>query len=119
MKRLVALAAVGFGVALGLIVGLRLEQAGLAVLVGVASGIVAALPGTLLVLYLWWKERTQRLREAQRPAWESRYPAYPPVVILQAGREIEPLLSRLPQGNSAPREFVIVGEEELSGDGNR
>lgn len=112
MKRVVGLVAIGFGITLALIVGLRLERAGLAVLVGFASGLLGALPGTALLLYLWWKERTERTRQAERSVWDAR-PAYPPVVILEAGRNVvEPLLPRLPQGGLGPREFVIVGEEE-------
>lgn len=119
MRRALGLMALGFGVVLALIVGLRLERAGLAVLVGFASGFLGALPGGLLVLYLWWKERAERMREAARPAAEPHYPAYPAVLILQAGRGVEPLLPRLPQGGFGPREFVIVGEEEQASEGER
>ncbi len=119
MRRVVGLAAIGFGVTLALIVGLRLERAGLAVLVGFASGLLGALPGTALLLYLWWKERTERSRERERPALDVR-PTYPPVVILEAGRNVvEPLLPRLPQGGLGPREFVIVGEEEQAEEARR
>jgi hypothetical protein len=112
MKRVVATVAAAFGVTIALIVGFRVDESGLAVLVGVVCGIVAALPGTALSLYLWWRERAERVRDAQRVAGEARYPVYPPVVILNAGRRADPWVSHLPQAVPQPREFVIVGEEE-------
>ena len=119
MKRGVLAAAAAFGIGLALIIGLRLETAGLAVLAGVACGILATLP---LSLALWWalareREARQRLEERR---WESPPQAVsPPVLILHSGRGTE----MLPGGNapaiSTPREFVIVGEEEHQTDAHR
>jgi hypothetical protein len=113
MKRGIVVAAAAFGAGLALLVGLRLEQAGLAVLVGVVCGVLAGLPMTLV---LWWtlaREREARLRLEER-RWESERPAAaaPPVFILNSGRGPEMLPSGNAPAYSAPRDFVIVGEEE-------
>jgi len=120
MKRGLLLATLAFGGVLALIVGFRLETAGLSVLVGVICGVLASLPVSLVLLWALARERDARQRleehrwEAQRPA-----PAAPPVLILNAGRESE----RLPQppllDMPAARNFVIVGEEEEQADPRR
>ena len=118
MKRSLVLAAVAFGVVLAVIVGLRLETGSLALLVGVVCGIVAGLPVSLALLYALTRERAARARLEERRGEGERPAAAPPVLILNAGREVGlppqvPLL-----GERAPREFVIVGEEVPDTDGH-
>lgn len=115
MRRGFLVAAAAFGLALAVIVGLRLEQASLAVLVGVACGILAGLPVSAALLYIFWRERQARREEDERH-WRhlpQRTAVAPPVIVLNAGRGADllsppPLLSQ-----PAERQFTIVGEEEM------
>jgi hypothetical protein len=114
MRRGAVLTALGFGVALAVIVGLRLEEAGLAVLVGVLCGIGASLPVSGVLLTMLWRERRERrLLEERQWRGENRTAAAPPVVILNAGRGAE-LLPPPPHslGATGGRSFTIIGEEE-------
>jgi len=112
MRRGFWVAAVAFGVTLALLVGLRLEERSLAVVVGVVCGILAALPVTGVVLSLWWRERQERLQAEERPQVPLERPAAPPVIILNAGRGMDRLPPARLLGEQGAREFTIVGEEE-------
>mgnify|MGYP000001287942 CR=1 FL=1 len=120
MKRGLGLLLAAFGVTLAVVVGVRLEAAGLAVVVGILCGIVAALPVNGALLYMLWRERRERerLEERLRLAQE-RPPATAPVVILNAGRAVDMLPGGGEMlgayglaGRQGAREFTIVGEEE-------
>lgn len=117
MRRAFWMAVVVLSLALAVIVGLRLERAGLAVVVGVVCGIAAGLPVSGVLFYLFWRERQERLQEEERH-WRERQrgamqaPAAPPVVILNAGRRAEQLPPSRLLGEPAERAFTIVGEEE-------
>jgi len=122
MKRGIVIGAVSFGLVLALIVGFRLEAAGLSVLVGVVCGVLATLPVSLVLLWALAREREarqrleERRREAERPAAAS-----PPVFILNSGRGTE-MLPRANMPNvslGGPRDFVIVGEEEQNLDASQ
>lgn len=115
MRRGFWVAAVAFGVTLALLVGLRLEERSLAVVVGVVCGILAALPVTGVVLSLWWRERQERLQAEERPQVPLERPAAPPVIILNAGRGAERLAGGFSLGEACRRDFVIVGEEDPAG----
>ena len=112
MKRGFLVAGIVFGVALAVIVGLRLDQAGLAVLVGVVCGIVAGLPISLVLLYSLSREREARQRQEERRWPEERPAVAPPVFILNAGRGAEPQPHFPLLAENRPRDFVIVGEAE-------
>jgi hypothetical protein len=117
MRRTILVLAAAFGIALAVVLGIRLETASLSVVVGVVLGIVAGLPVSGALLYLMWRERQERLRleEEQWRRQERTTPASPPVIVLNAGQGS----SRLPGpggfalGHSQDRDFVIVGEEDL------
>ena len=107
--------ALGFGVALGVVIGLRLDQAALAVVVGLACGVGASLPAGLLVLLLWRRrERAPEPRVLQ--GYGQRVASEPPFVVLAP-----PTTAALPQAQSwaeaygrpapAGREFALIGEE--------
>jgi len=112
MRRWLLVVAVSFGVVLALIVGLRLEEPGLAVTVGVICGIAAAVPASGALLYLFLRERQARL-EAERRQRGMAWPGTPPVVILNSGQKAEMLPGRPLLTQQAAREFTIVGEEEI------
>ncbi|MBN1485190.1 MAG: hypothetical protein JXA37_10745 [Chloroflexia bacterium] len=115
MKALL-IAAVAFGLALALIVGLRLEEGSLAVLIGVLCGIAAGLPVSGALLYLLWRERQQARRVEEHNWQQHNVPTAttaPPVVILNSGQRPDLLPRGYALGPSQPRDFVIVGEEEM------
>ena len=117
MKRGLVIAAAVFGAALALVVGLRLEPAGLSVLAGVVCGVLAGLPVSLGLLWVLAREREAREREARQRLEERRWAAErpavaPPVFILNNGREADRPLPYPLLGEQAARNFVIVGEEE-------
>ncbi len=115
MRKAMLVLAGAFGAALALVLGLRLETAGLSVVAGVLLGIVAGLPVNGVLLYLFWRERQERERLEERRREEVCRPAAPapPVVILQSGRPVDPALpAPRRQGVAEEREFVIVGEED-------
>lgn len=113
MKRGLYWVAVAVGAGLALVAGLRLDGRSLAVVVGVLCGLTAALPAMGAVLYLWWRERGERLRAQERLAELERRPAsVPPVIVLQTGRAAEPFLPGRLLGSPTPREFTVVGQEE-------
>jgi hypothetical protein len=110
--------AFGFGTALGLVIGLRLDQAALAVVAGLACGVGASVPGGVLVLLLWRRrERAPETRGVQGYGQPARWE--PPLVVLAP-----PTARVLPQGQSpleaydgtmpAGREFSLIGEEGYS-----
>lgn len=113
MKRGLLIVAAAFGVALALVVGLRLETAGLGVLAGVACGVLAGLPVHLALLWALAREREARQRLEER-RWEAERPAAPapPVFILNGGRLADPPPQLPLLGAPSARNFVIVGEEE-------
>jgi hypothetical protein len=115
MKRGIVVAALAFGVVLALVVGLRLETAGLGVLLGVVCGVLASLPVSLVLLWALAREREARQRLEERH-WQAERPAAvsPPVFILNSGRGPEMLSGgNMPNVSvGGPRDFVIVGEEE-------
>lgn len=109
MKGLLKLGVLGFGVALGAVVGSRLSGEATALAVGVVLGVLAGLPMGGLVLMLQRRGEGERQRVVQ----EQRYP---PVVVVNPGispglRGEVPYLP--PVGEYAPqRQFKIIGEEE-------
>jgi hypothetical protein len=113
MKRGIVVAALAFGVVLALVVGLRLETAGLGVLLGVVCGVLASLPVSLVLLWALAREREARQRLEERH-WQAERPAAvsPPVFILNSGHQADPAPQFPLVGAPTPRNFVIVGEEE-------
>jgi hypothetical protein len=108
---------IAFGVTLAVIIGVRLEQAALAVVVGVASGIAASLPAGLFVFYLM---RRRNAAPASRPTtyYGREMAGGPPVLVIQPpATPALPQPATWPAGYSMPvpaqREFAVIGEEGL------
>ena len=122
MKRGILILVGAFGAALALVVGLRLETAGLTMLVGVLCGLLAGLPLSGGLLWMLSREREAR-RQAEEQRWAHERPAAaaPPVIVLNTGnpRALESLPAGYPMapgypvpgGQAGARNFVIVGEE--------
>ncbi len=103
--------AMAFGVALAVVIGARLEQAALAVLVGVVCGVGASIPTSLLIVTIM-RRQDQRVHEQRR---RNTYQAQPPVVVVTPSNA--PQLPQ-PMNWSAPapaqRQFTVIGEEEMN-----
>jgi hypothetical protein len=107
--------AVAFGVALAVVIGVRLDQAALAVVVGVACGVGASIPISLLIISVLRRRDASEDRRAPR---NTTYGAAqsPPVVLVAP-----PTAAQLPQPSSwsgslvtplpAQRQFKVIGEE--------
>ena len=110
-KRILAVSAVAFSVALGVAVGNRMSAEAMAVVVGVVCGVAAAIPMTAIVLAL-----TRRSRPEAEPALPQR--AQPPVLLVAPPPGARPAMAWPdyaqtfpPPAIPAPREFRIIGEE--------
>ena len=98
MRYVLLIAFTAFGITLAIIIGLRLSQEALAVLIGAAIGVAATLPSTLLLVWL-----------VNRPQ-----PIAPPpsITIIPPPTSIPPTAApTLPA--PAKRQFVIIGGDEL------
>ena len=108
--------AIIFGVVLAVIIGVRLDQAALTAVVGVACGVGASIPTGLLVV--WLLRRGDVVKEQRRAGMAQRGLSQSPPVVVVA----PPALPQLPQSTSWPgaygapapaqREFAVIGEEE-------
>ncbi len=116
-----------FGATLALIIGLRLNQAALAAMVGVICGIAASIPTSLLIVTLLrMRDEGREARGERRGVRGARRAAQsqwgevgqPPVVVVTA-----PSAPQLQQPTTWPgeyaaplpvqRQFSIIGEEEM------
>jgi hypothetical protein len=113
--RLVAvIVLLAFVVTLAAVIGTRLSTDALAVVVGVACGVVAGIPMSVLIL-----AGLNRRGDASPSRGTNRAmpqcTSYPPVVVIQGGAPAasSPLPPYYPSSVEAtPRRFRIVGEEE-------
>jgi hypothetical protein len=102
------------------LIGVRLDKAGLAVAVGVGCGILAGLPVNAVLLYMLQRERQERQRLEERRRWNDERPAMTPPMIVFTNPQGAMYpgavngAGMLPPQSSQPRDFVIVGEEETS-----
>jgi hypothetical protein len=100
--------AIAFGVALAVVVGVRLDQAALAVVVGVVCGVGASIPTSLLIVSLM-RRQDQKTR-GERP----RATPSPPVVVFAPPNAPQlPQHTRWPEPASAQRQFTVIGEEGM------
>jgi len=108
LKHLFVTPAMIFVIALAVIVGLRMSEQAMAVVVGVICGAMGSIPMSILVLVV-----LQRLSKKEE---RERYPAQPPVVIVNPGsyqgfRFSEGPSFPLPGREVWPRDFKIIGHE--------
>jgi hypothetical protein len=120
MKRAIFVLGIIFAVTLAIVIGNRLSVDAMAVLVGVACGVLAGVPTSLLLVWAL----TRRSANSAQPVEQARMPAthqYPPVVVVNPGagqvRSAWNSLPAYPAGNEMlpppePRSFKVVGETE-------
>jgi Na+(H+)/acetate symporter ActP len=114
LRRSLTWAVIAFGVVLAVIIGVRLEQAALTVVVGLACGVGASVPTSLLIVALLQKRNEKREVIRRNLTTQS-----PPVIVVtpQATPQIRQS-SGLPEEYAflAPsqRQFSVIGEEDIT-----
>ena len=118
MKRAGLILGVVFVVALAVVVGNRMSVDAMAVVVGVACGVLASIPTSLLLIWALG-------RNARADAYGDRSAHYPPIVVVNPGQTYgrpgygsPPMYSAggefsLPAG---PRDFKVVGDADTASD---
>jgi len=120
MKRTVGFVGAAFAVALAVVVGNRMSADAMAVVVGVACGVLASVPTSLLLIWALGR-RGRAASEGERSGYMGGGNQYPPIVVVNpgSGHSVSGYgsLPSLPPGQSlpppgGPRSFRVVGEEE-------
>jgi hypothetical protein len=117
VKKLIIMVAVAFAVTLAVVAGVRLSGEAMAVVLGMACGVVAGIPTSLLIAVV----TNRRSVDAERVRATRDYP---PVVVVQPGQTVHgyaPAPYAMPALNAGGgRQFHVVGEEatERSGEWN-
>lgn len=81
MRQSISWGAIAFGVALAIIIGLRLDNAALTAIVGMACGLGAAIPTSVLVVSVIRRRHAEAYRRASRTRREPVTRSSPIVVL--------------------------------------
>ena len=124
MKRLLPPLLLGFGVTLALIIGKRMSTDAMAVVIGVAVGVAASVPTSLLLVALLRKERQAMRSETAWHAEPVLPPLYPPmqqpniIVVdpskyaLQGQQSTVPLPLPEPAADAGLRRLRVIGADD-------
>ena len=120
-KQICVLLGLVFAVTLAVLVAKQMSTEAMAVVIGVVCGVAAGIPTSVLMLvFITWRDR----RRDEESVQQAKQGAAPPVVVIQGGSP-----QALPQGMQAgywpapspgppvPRQFQIVGGDDLIVDG--
>ena len=106
MKKVAIIALIAFAVTLAVIIGQRMSTEAMAVVVGVACGVVASIPTSLLILAVSNRRGEREVRQRRD---------YPPVVIVNPGnnqpRYLQPPFPTPPM-QAQERQFRVIGDED-------
>ena len=107
MKKVAIIALIAFAVTLAVIIGQRMSTDAMAVVVGVACGVVASIPTSLLILAVSNRRGEREVRQRRD---------YPPVVIVNPGtnqpRYLQPPFPTPPM-QAQERQFRVIGDEDV------
>jgi len=116
MKKVATIALIAFAVTLAVIIGQRMSTDAMAVVVGVACGVLASIPTSLLILAVSGRQGGRGEREVRQQR------DYPPVVIVNPGnsqsRYLQPPF-QAPPIQEQERQFRVIGDEDVVLDGGR
>ena len=106
MKKVATIALIAFAVTLAVIIGQRMSTDAMAVVIGVACGVLASIPTSLLILAVSGRRGEREVQQRRD---------YPPVVIVNPGnnqpRYLQPPFQAPPiQGQE--RQFRVIGDED-------
>jgi len=107
MKKVATVALMAFAVTLAIIIGQRMSTDAMAVVIGVACGVLASIPTSLLILAV-----SGRRGEREVPQRRD----YPPVVIVNPGSSQPHYLQPpfpTPMIQPQPRQFRVIGDEDV------
>jgi hypothetical protein len=114
LRRGLVWGSIAFGAVLAVVIGVRLQQAALAVIVGLACGVGASIPASLLIVTLFNRNRRRHGEQGQQPAGH----APPLVVVAPPGVRQPRKLGTWPEEYTLPsprqRRFSIIGDEEIT-----
>ncbi len=118
MKKLILPAMLGFGVALALVVGQRMSTDAMAVVIGVAVGVSASVPTSLLLVALLRRERSGWRQESAPPP--QALPQQPNIIVLnpadllgqRSGQPYVPLPPPELQADGGLRKLRVVGADD-------
>ena len=88
MKRVIVPVMLGFGVTLALVIGQRMTTDAMAVVLGVAVGVAASVPTSILVVALAQRGRAQREAGGRLEPAQAAYalpPQQPNIIVLNPG----------------------------------
>jgi hypothetical protein len=114
MKKVATIALIAFAVTLAVIIGQRMSTDAMAVVVGVACGVLASIPTSLLILAVSNRRGEREVRQRRD---------YPPVVIVNPGSNQPRYLQRFdglttrppfptPPMQAQERQFRVIGDED-------
>lgn len=110
LKAVLTVALIAFFVTLAIIIGKRMSTDAMAVIIGVACGVVASIPASLLILAVTSRSN-RHVEEYTLPQ-----PQVPPVVVIQGGQAEYPRTPLLGgpsvRRSREPRQFELVGQTE-------
>ena len=113
MKKVATIAVIAFAVTLAVIIGKRMSTDAMAVVIGVACGVMASIPTSLLILAVSGRRGEHDVRQRRD---------YPPVVIVNPGsnqpRYLQPPFPT-PLSQGQERQFRVIGDEDVVLDGGR
>ena len=113
MKKVATVALIAFAVTLAVIIGKRMSTDAMAVVIGVACGVLASIPTSLLILAVSGRRGAREVPQRRD---------YPPVVIVNPGnnqpRYLQPPL-QAPLLHGQERQFRVIGDEDVVLDGGR
>ena len=113
MKKVAIAAVIVFAVTLAVIIGKRMSTDAMAVVIGVACGVLASIPTSLLILAVSGRRGEREVQQRRD---------YPPVVIVNPGnsqpRYLQPPFST-PLIQEQERQFRVIGDEDVVLDGGR
>ena len=129
MKKLMVPMMLGFGVALALLIGRRMSTDAMAVVIGVAVGVAASVPTSLLLVALLRRERVLTSLQGGADAGEAQLrgqaPVQPPSVVVLNASDLMGARREAPQIPMPPvdllqdgglRRLRVVGESEWNDD---
>jgi len=109
MKKVATVALIAFAVTLAVIIGQRMSTDAMAVVIGVACGVLASIPTSLLILAVSGRQGGRGEREVRQQR------DYPPVVIVNPGnnqpRYLQPPF-QAPPIQEQERQFRVIGDED-------
>jgi hypothetical protein len=125
MNRLTALAVLGFSITLAVLIGQRMSDQAMAVIVGSVIGVAASMPMSALVLWLTFRSRDGTTHAASYARSDHAPREEPRMIVIQPQPYGAPQYAPTPPAaylNPPPamsaygrplREFKIVGQEDI------